>query len=226
MPTRLGKREPTVLVIISVVTRRNLPSQTTITCLIVSVRVGLRVENGLREGQPLTTVILWRIWKSDLCCQKCTQSPKRLVVVSKRGSPVRRHVVVMWSRLEQHRLGGGVHIGCVAGVMPVIDQGPPHRSALPPVIIAIRRRSGQDAWCLSRLISLIECQKIECNKTGGFSNRCCAESKVSFQRLRGGLFWPIVACGSLPDDVKSTSKAAEAAPMSDRHNEKVNERNI
>lgn len=73
---------PTVLVVITVVAGRDLPSQSAITCVVVPVWMCLRVEDGLCERQPLPDVVFRRVWEPHLGGRHRTKSPEGLVVVS------------------------------------------------------------------------------------------------------------------------------------------------
>lgn len=87
----------------------------------MAIGMGLGVEDGLREGEPLAFVVGRRIREDVLGGEHGAEAPEGLVVVAQRGGPVGVHVVVVGPRLEQQGLLGGLDVGRVTRVVPVVD---------------------------------------------------------------------------------------------------------
>lgn len=88
----------TVLVSISLVGKRNLPSQSSITRLVISTGVSLGVPNSLCESQPLR-LIRWRIRKFIFGSQQGRHAPKALIIVSQGHCVVVGHVILILAHL-------------------------------------------------------------------------------------------------------------------------------
>lgn len=145
-----------VLVVVAVVGQGDLPAQTTV-AIIGAPSGGLRVEDGLGQGQPLGFVGVG-VLEIALGGEHGGHAPEALVIVSERGRPVFGHVpVVRGTRLEDKTILRQIVVCGVCRVMPVIDQGSPHGTCLPPVVVAIWRRAGEDAWSVACDESVLAC---------------------------------------------------------------------
>lgn len=129
-----------ILVVVAVIRERDLPAQAAAAGVVVAARVGLRVEDGLRQRQPLRLVGR-RVREVLLRRLHRRHRPEGLVVVAQGGCVVRGHVVLVGADLVQHRLRYLIVVGVVARVVPVVDHGSPHGAPFPPVIVAGRRRA-------------------------------------------------------------------------------------
>lgn len=118
--------------------------------------VCLGVEHRLRERQPLPCIISRRIREQCLGGEHGAEAPESLVIVAQRSRPVGVHVIVVRSSLEKERLLGGVDVRCVAGVVPVVDERAPEGAALPPIVVAIWRWAGKNAWDFAGLVAFVE----------------------------------------------------------------------
>lgn len=157
---------PTILVIISIIRPRNLPPQPPVARLVVPVRARLGVEHGLRQRQPLR-FILWWIRKVVFRGQHRRHAPEPLIVVPQGGGDVGGHVVLVWAYLPQHGLGDEIVVAVVAGEFPVVDQGPPHGAAFPPVVIACWGRTREDAGGLAGEVAFVVLEEVPGEEGGG-----------------------------------------------------------
>ena len=133
----------------------------------------LGVEDGLGEGEPLGLVGR-RVREVDLGGEQGGHAPEALVVVAQRGGPVGRHVGVDGGfGLEHHGPRGLGVVRVVACVVPVVDEGPPHGAALPPVVRTARRRPGQDAGRLAGFVSVVIRPEVGGDQLGGRLDRVC-----------------------------------------------------
>src|SRR5699024_409389 len=140
--------QPTVLVVVAVVCKRNLPAKPATAGIVVAIGTGLSVEDGLSKCQPARP-IRGRVRELHLSGCHGGHAPETLVIVAERGGDVMRHIGLVFADLELHGLHDEVVVRGVAGPSPVIDQSPPHGTTLPPVVVAGRRRSWEDAGRLS-----------------------------------------------------------------------------
>jgi hypothetical protein len=80
-----------VLIVIAIVQRKNLPSQTS-TASILAPAISLQVENTLGKSQPLW-LVRRRVRKSSFSRHHGSESPEHLVVVALRFCLVGRHEI-------------------------------------------------------------------------------------------------------------------------------------
>lgn len=104
-----------ILVSVTIVERKNLPSQTSTTRCIVPAS-GLCVKDRLCKRKPLG-LIRRRIRKVNLSSRHRCQPPKSLIVVSLCLRLVWCHVVVVWAYLKKHCLCCNVIIGWIPSVL-------------------------------------------------------------------------------------------------------------
>lgn len=149
----------TVLVAVSGIGWRDLPTDTAAAGAVVAIGTGLGVEDSLGQGQP-TGPISGRVWELFLGRQHGRHAPESLVVVTQRESDVGGLEVVVGARLPLNGLHDEVVVSGVVGQIPVIDQCPPHGTAFPPVVITSRRWSGENTWRLARFVSVVVLQHI------------------------------------------------------------------
>lgn len=97
----MGTGTLTVLVVITVVRERNLPSQTTVASFVVSIRVGLGVEDSLGQSQP-AGLVGRRIGEVELSGKHGGHAPEALIIVSQGQGDVARLVVGVRSSLVLH----------------------------------------------------------------------------------------------------------------------------
>ena len=145
----------TVLVVITVIRGRNLPSETSIASLVVSVGSCLGVEDSLGEGQPARSV-RWRVGERELGSKHSRHAPETLIVVSEGQGNVTGLVVVIVTSLELHGLNYLCVVGRIAGALPVVHIRPPHGTAFPPVVVTIGRRTRENtrntAWVKTMIV--------------------------------------------------------------------------
>lgn len=115
----------TVLVVVSVVGKGNLPPQTTTTGLVVPVGVGLRRPDTLRQRKP-AGLIRRRVGEVHLGSGHGSHAPEPLIIISQGCRDVGRHVVLVRTDLPLHTGDDLLVVRRVAGVEPVVDQGLPH----------------------------------------------------------------------------------------------------
>lgn len=176
-PTAVSRR-PTVHIVPSVVGGVHLPAQAALARAAglrrhAAVHGRLLVEDGLDQRKPLG-VLLGGVRVAVLGGDHGGNSPEGLVIVTHRGRPVARVVVAVVARLEEHGLGNDVVEVLVARVVTVVDQRPPHGATLPPVVIAVRGRTGQDTGYPARLVAVVEGEEVGRDIFGGRLDGCCA----------------------------------------------------
>src|SRR3569833_2445086 len=141
-----------VLVVVSIIGGGDLPPHATAARVVVALGGGLGVEDALGQGQPLR-LVLGRVREGGLGCEHGRHAPEALIIVTEGQRPVVWLVAVL--RLEEHGLRYHVVVARVVGVVPVVNQGPPEGAALPPVVVAIRRRAGQDTRHVAREVAAV-----------------------------------------------------------------------
>jgi len=196
-----------VLVVVAVVGQRDLPAQAAAALVVVAHRAGLRVEDGLGQRQPLR-VLLLGVLEVDLGRQHGAHAPEGLVVVAQRRRPVGRHVRVLRARLEQHGLLHQLVVRAVARVVPVVDHGAPERPALPPVVVAQRRRAREDAGDLAALVPVVVGHDIVRFEARRRADGLCGAALLAIWPVR---WWGFVLGKDVPTELKSTVSAARAA---------------
>ena len=121
-----------VLIIVPIIEVEDLPLQPTTTRRRIPSR-DLGIEHSLRQREPTRRPIR-RIRILILSRRHSRHPPKRLIVIPLSFRLVRRHIIVIWTDLMQHGLGGDVVPGIVACEIPVIDHGTEHGAGFPPVV--------------------------------------------------------------------------------------------
>ena len=155
-----------VLVVIAVVSERDLPAEAATAAVVVACGVGLGIENGLGQCQPLR-LIFWWIGEVLLGGLHRGHAPEALVIVAKGCRVVRGLVVLVRPHLVQHRLANDVVVRLVAGVVPVVYHSAPESTTFPPVVIACGRGSREDAGGLAGLIAVVVGHHVIRKRLGG-----------------------------------------------------------
>jgi len=146
-----------VFVVIADVELRNLPAHPPTASVIVSFWCCLCIEDSLSQLEPARLARVRRVGKPRLGREHGGHAPKPLIIIAQRGRPVVGHVCVLWrAGLEDQRLHGRGNVRLVASVVPVVDHGSPQRAAFPPVVIAARGWTGEDAGDLPCEVSLVK----------------------------------------------------------------------
>lgn len=151
-----------ILIVVSSVEGKYLPSQTSTTSLVVPSE-HLGVEHILCQLQPgLDAAARGWSWESFLRCGHGGECPEGLVVITLRLSLVRRHVIIIWSYLEEQAFGDDVVVGVVASHGPVVDERIECHARVPPVI-GRREDTGNER----SVAAIIDADDVCCNCLGG-----------------------------------------------------------
>lgn len=167
----------TVLIVIALVRGVDLPPQAVVAAAAAAVGGGLLVPDGLGQGDPLG-VVFGGVLELELSGDHGCHAPEGLVVVAERRRPVLVHEIPVRRRLVQQRLVDVVVPRVVVRDVPVVQQSTPHRSALPPVVVAVRRRAGKDTRDHSRLIAAVVRHHVLCDEFGRLLYRFCEKEDL------------------------------------------------
>ena len=110
-----------IFIVVAIVECEDLPPESSIACCGIVSR-SLCIEDSLRKSQPSRTP-LRRIWKFRLRSSHCSHSPEPLIIIPFCFRLIERHkICVVASLVEEGLCSYGV-VGCVAGVVPIVDHG-------------------------------------------------------------------------------------------------------
>ena len=152
----------------------NLPS---IASIVRSDSLG--VEDGLRQRKPSRLIRSW-ILEVGLGGAHTSHSPEALVIITHRLRPVRRHHIIILSRLPLNSCRNDIVVRSIAGVMPIINQSAPHRTRFPPVIYASLAFDANVRVVVETYSPMLDSEEVQV-RLQEFLHLCCLYSMSSYR---------------------------------------------